>query len=551
MKAAMTATRRGAAVELATVVAAAALAASAMTFPFVAEMAHVGRVDNSDGQFSIWNVAWVARALAINPLHVFDANIFFPHRGTLAYSESNLGAGLLAMPAYWLTRNPYLAHNVVVVLTFVLSFCGTYYLVRHLTGDRRAAAVSAICFAFCPYTFARTSHIQLMMTAVLPFGMLAFHRLVDRPGVWRAIALLGGTMAAGAMCCGYYGVFITLMVGLATVMVATLRELWRSARYWTAIAIAACAAGLFVAPAFAPYFALERATGFGRWLQEAVRYSANWPSYLASGNLGHTWMLPQIGHFNDVLFPGSSSRHSDWPAWSIGLQRGGRFRETTILYGTMGGVALWASFGPQAGLYRVLYAAIPLFAWLHAPARFGVVVAFALSVLAGVAIAHLLERTSRVGLAAAVLAIAAVAELAFPLRFRQVPQIAPAYQVLRGLSPAPVIEFPYFWRRDDLHGHAIYMLNSTTHWMPLINGYSDYFPPDFRDSVATLKDFPSAEAFKILQSSRPRYAVFHMMVFGEQDRHDTATRLAAFSQYLRPLYVDGDTDLYEIVDFPR
>ena len=59
--------------------------------------------------------------------------------------------------------------------------------------------------------------------------------------------------------------------------------------------------------------------------------------------------------------------------------------------------------------------------------------------------------------------------------------------------------------------HAVYMLNSTAHWMPLINGYSDYFPPDFRESVETLKGFPSAESFKILQSSRPRYAVFHMM----------------------------------------
>ena len=27
--------------------------------------------------------------------------------------------------------------------------------------------------------------------------------------------------------------------------------------------------------------------------------------------------------------------------------------------------------------------------------------------------------------------------------------------------------------------HAIYMLNSTAHWMPLVNGYSDYIPPDF------------------------------------------------------------------------
>src|ERR1700674_1107617 len=139
----------------------------------------VARIDNGDGQFSIWNVAWVARTLVVDPLHVFDANIFYPHRGTLAYSESNLGAGVLAVPVYWATRNPYAAHNFVFLLAFVLSATGMYFLVRRLTGTRSAAAVSAICFAFCPYVFAHTSHIQLEMDAGLPFVMLAFHRLAD------------------------------------------------------------------------------------------------------------------------------------------------------------------------------------------------------------------------------------------------------------------------------------------------------------------------------------------------------------------------------------
>lgn len=533
---------------LAVALTAAALTA-ALTFPFVVQMAHVGRVDNSDGQFSIWNVAWVARALVVDPRHVFDANIFYPHRWTLAYSESNLGAGVLAVPAYWLTRNPYLAHNFVFVLTFILSACGMYYLVRRLTADRRAALVSAICFAFCPYTFARTSHIQLMMTAGLPFSMLAFHRLVDRPRFGRATAL-GGTMAAAAVGCGYYGVFVTLMISLSVLVVAATRTQWTSRRYWGSIGIAALAAVAFIAPVFGPYFMLGRATGFARPLEEAVRYSANWPAYLASATFGHAWMLPYVGRFSEVLFPGIVATTFGVAGIVIGARRGGRLREAAILYGTLGALALWASFGPAAGLYRLLYFAIPLFGWLHAPARFGVVVVFALSVLSGVAISHLLDRTARATALAAVLAVLAATELAFPLRFRQVPEISPVYHMLQGLSPAPVIEFPFWWRREELHGHARYMLNSTTHWMPLINGYSDYLPPDFRESVNVLRTFPSAEGFKILETTRPKYAVFHMTLLGDRGREHTAERVRAFSQYLRPLYVDGTTDLYEIVGFP-
>ena len=128
------------------------------------------RSENSDGQFSIWNVAWVARTLIADPGNLFNANIFYPHQQTLAFSENNLAAGVLAVPIYWATSNPYLTLNVVFLATMVFSFAGAYYLVRHLTGDRRAAVVSGICFAFCPYIFARTSHIQLLMTGGLPFA---------------------------------------------------------------------------------------------------------------------------------------------------------------------------------------------------------------------------------------------------------------------------------------------------------------------------------------------------------------------------------------------
>ena len=220
--------------ELALVFLAGAVLSAALTYPTAFELGRVGRVDKGDGQLSIWNVAWVARTLAVDPLHVFDANIFYPHRGTLAYSENNLGAGALAVPVYWATRNPYAAHNFVMLLAFVLSAAGMYYLVRYLTHDRRAAAVSAIGFAFCPYVFAHTAHIQLLMTAGLPFTLLAFHRLADRPNAGRGAAL-GGAMAAQAICCGYYGVFVALMVGFAILVVAASRRLWSSRSFWTAI----------------------------------------------------------------------------------------------------------------------------------------------------------------------------------------------------------------------------------------------------------------------------------------------------------------------------
>src|SRR4051812_15160042 len=141
-----------------------------MTWPMVPEIGRLGRIDNNDGQLSIWNVAWVARTLVVDPLHVFDANIFYPHAHTLAYSENNLGAGMLAVPAYWATRNAFTAHNSAVLFGFVLAFVGMFYLVNWVVCDPGAAMVSATAFAFTPFLFAHSAHVQLLMTAGLPFS---------------------------------------------------------------------------------------------------------------------------------------------------------------------------------------------------------------------------------------------------------------------------------------------------------------------------------------------------------------------------------------------
>jgi hypothetical protein len=522
--------------------------ACVMTYPLIAKLGSVGRVDSDDGRLSIWNVAWVARTLIVDPVHLFDANIFYPNRWTLAYSESNIGAGLLAVPAYWLSgRNPYAAHNFVVLLAFSLSATGMYFLVRHLTNDRRAAAVSAILFAFCPHVFAHTAHIQLLMTAGLPFSLLAFHRLVERPTAGRGAAL-GAVMAAQAISCGYYGVFLILIVGFAALVVAVSRHWWRHP-YWKALAVGAAVALAIVTPLFLPYLRLQQETGFARGLEDAERYSADWRAYFASSSYAQAWMLPYLGHWNEVLFPGFVATTLGMTgAWLAGAKRK---IELLTIYGGLAVLACWTSFGPQAGLYRVLYYALPVFRWLRAPSRFGLLVVFGLAVLAGIGLSVMLPKNRKGTVTGAAIAVAAAGTLALTFPMTEAPALPPVYRVLQILPRGPLIEMPFFYPEVGLFRHTIYMLNSTSHWMPLVNGYSDYIPADFRQNVMTLAPFPSRDAFKILEPLGVRYAIFHWYSYNQQNRHDVTVRLKEFENYLRPLYEDEETRLYEIVGFPH
>jgi hypothetical protein len=550
-------------VQLSIVCAAALVVTLLMTWPLVTGLGRLGRTQNSgDARYSVWNIAWVADALTHDPGGLFDANIFYPHRRTLAYSEANITAGVLAIPVWLATRNPFSAYNVVVLFTFWSSIVVTWMLARHLTGDAGAAAVAALLFAFCPYVIAHSAHIQLLMVAGLPLCALSMHRLVDAPSVKRGLEL-AGALALQALSCAYYGVFAGLIVGYATLFYAWSRRLWKSPAYWTAIAIAAAGSIVIVVPFFLPYQEIQQETGFARSLDDARIWSAYLRSYLASGSHAHAWMLPIIKDWNHaVLFPGFLAialgafgvvvmLRAAAPAAVDGR---GSDRETAWLYGSLAVLAFWASFGPRAGLYTVFYTAIPVFSLLRAPERMGVVVMLSLAIFSAFAIRELGRRFPQRRTAIATLACAgALLELNnLPFDWRP-DSIPPVYKVLAQMPRGPLAEFPFYDRRIDFHVHTRYMLNSTVHWQPLVNGYSDFIPADFRTLATTLATFPSRESFDALRDRRVRYLAIHRgrEGYGREVGPQIERALHPYLENLRLLADDGEIVIYEVVSWPK
>ncbi len=523
-----------------------------MTWPLTPRMGTAGRLDTDDGRFSVWNVAWVARTLVVDPAGLYNANIFYPRRGTLAYSEANVVAGVLAIPAYWASGgNPYLAHNSVLFFAFALAVFGTWALVRHLTGSSTAGLVSGLSFAFCPFVFSHIPHIQLMMTAGLPLSLLAMHRFVDRQSPGR-VAGLGVSVGLLALACGYYGIFAALLLVPGIVFYGIHAGSWRRWQYWASAAAAGLLSIAIVAPFFLPYLEMQQASGFARTVGETRQWSAHLSSWVASAAWAHRWLVPYLPPWGEVMYPGSVAIvFGVAGAIVLGRTAGTRRSPHLWFYGAVVVFMTWASFGPDAGLYRVLHQAVPLFAWLRAPSRFGLLVVLALAVLAGFAVARLLSRVRRPIVVGAVLVILTAGDLFVgPLFMVDATPVAPAYESLRRRPVAPVAEFPFFYLRMDLPRHAYYMLNSTYHWRPLVNGYSDFIPPEFRDMVIPVSSFPNPESFNILKQYRVRYVIFHLNLYSRAARGELEKRLDTYLEYLRPLRKEDPAWLYEIVAWP-
>jgi len=517
-----------------------------LTAPLSLNPAGLARLDG-DGQFSIWNVAWVAHSLTTDPMNVWNANIFYPSRMTLAYSEANLLAGLLASPVYALSRSPVLALNLVLIASFVLSAVAMFALVTYLTGDRRAGAVSGVAFGFCPFVFAHLSHIQLLMTAGLPFSLLCFHRLSDAPSPRRGIAL-GLALAAQTYACAYYGIFAVLLVGLSTLLIAALRREMNQRAYWTAILVAAIVSAGTVAPIAMVYARFSSETGFARPLDQARLYSANAGSYLASAAYAHAWLLALAGKWREVLFPGLVATILGVVGSAEAFLRPRR-SPVAVLYVTTGVIALWVSFGPDAGLYRLLNDTVPGFTFLRAPVRFGLIVQLALSVLAGLAVADILRRRTRPDIWLTLILAIAVVESVKPLKFSPVPPVDPVYRTLAKLPEGGVIELPLYSRRFAFL-RTKYMLASTAHWKPLVGGYSDYMPGRAIDLESVLGGFPTRDSLDQLAHDGVRYAVIHPADYSSTEQEKLGMRLLEFKTEIRPLDRSPDSALYEVMTTP-
>jgi hypothetical protein len=193
-----------------------------------------------------------------------------------------------------------------------------------------------------------------------------------------------------------------------------------------------------------------------------------------------------------------------------------------------------------------------VFSLLRAPARFGLAVTLALSVFAAAAVAMLVRRVpdGRRWLVAGAIAVFAVAELSTTIPYLPARDVPRAYKVLASAEPGPVAEFPFYHRPEDRFRQTLYMLGSTAHWLPLVNGYSDFIPEDFIAGAPLLEGFPNPEGFRWLKERQTRYVVFHLGLYDGESRERLLASIDEYSAYLQPRYTYDTVQLYEIVAWP-
>ena len=134
-------------------------------------------------------MAWVAHQIVRDPVHLFEANIFYPERHTLAFSEHLFVQSMMGAPVAWAGGQPVLVYNLVLIAGFALTGWTTAMVIQRWTGSWLAGVLSGSLMAFNAMTLTRLSHIQILHLEFFPLALLAFDRLLAVPRAKHALQL--------------------------------------------------------------------------------------------------------------------------------------------------------------------------------------------------------------------------------------------------------------------------------------------------------------------------------------------------------------------------
>ncbi len=533
----------------------------------------VARAVRQDVWLNVWALAWTSEHLLTAPAALFDANIFFPHANTLAYTDHFIGEALIAAPAYWITGSPILAYNLAWFAALVLTGWGGYLWVRCLIGDEPAGEAAAlVAGAVCllvPGKRTALSHLQVISLQGVTLALFATHLLLQKAGWRRALALTAAAVYA-ALCSWYTAAYTALLlplVGLAGVFGVGPHPQQRRVLALGAAALLLVAVIMY--PVAVPYRAVQQEMAFERPMDELVATSLTPLDFVSSWSWLHGGWLPE-GSGAGGYFPGLLAALLA----ALGVRDGWRRRDRwPLLYaGGAAGFALLA-LGPRLAItegftlplpYELLYRWVPGFGALRNPYRAAFFASVLLAVPVGYGARWVIEkgrarllyrqrwraRPQLGGMVSATWAMAvllAAAHLleAWPGPQEIVPLPAPpsdAYEWVAEQSPgAAALVWPLPRPFDDNARYQLWTLGS---WTPLVNGHSGLYPADFVALYRAGAEFPEPRFLEFLKERFPvRYVVAH---YGLAAQGDATRAAAADNSELEEVFSRGDDVVYRL-----
>jgi hypothetical protein len=484
--------------------------------------------DNGDAMWQLSVQRWNLAAFRAGHLP-WDPPMFFPTRGTYAYSDPMIPQSLVAAPFRAAGASPALAMNAVLLLSWVAAFVLAWRLLRRIGLAPSMALLGACAWTFSELRVATVSLFQLATAgAFIPLVLDRLLAALDRPTPARGLGL-GAASAVAILAALYYAPLLAVACGVAAVgwFMATRQRPTR--QHVIAGACAALVVGVLVAPLAIRYRAVHERDGLRRAPEAAFSASAADVGAVASRHelLASAPGLRKAANGERALFPGFAVVVAV-PVTAIALARRRARRRPTpeaVAVFAAGAAAYLLAVGTRFSIGGLNVPAplafldeLPVFDALRAPVRFATLGHLALVGGACLLLDRVVVRGR--GLVVAILIGGTLAAAGSWLPVTKVPEArawTTVNQRLRALPDGAVVELPMLHASDGVAGPRIEaprLLLAGIDGHPRVNGYSGYEPPGYGELAAALNTFPAEPAIAALRSLDVRYVVLRTTIVG-------------------------------------
>jgi hypothetical protein len=455
-----------------------------------------------DPLLQAWQVAWGGHALLHQPLHLFDANAFWPERHSLAFSDSLLGYS----PAGILGSGPgaaVLRYNLLYLFAYALAFAAAWFLARELGLGLVGATVAATAFAYAPWRASQAGHLHVLSSGGIPLTVFLLLRGYRKRS---AAYLVAGWAAAAWQVSLGFSLGLQLLYALLIVAPVIAWYEWlrprgvRAALRDRSVAVATAGGGLALAAVSValavPYLQVRDDHPESRRTLATVKAFSPPPlSFLAAAPENVVWgyrtsavrsHLYTRGEFasnaEKTLFPGVAVIVLALAGATAGpfarrLRIG--LLAASVAFGVL---ALGTSLGTLSP-YRLLYEFAPGWDAIRTPGRLATLMTLTLALLAGAGAERLAPRLrSRNALLVALIPLVVLFEGWAPPVVPHVPGAPAGF----ASAPAPVLHLP-----SNRFVDARYMLWSTDGFPPIANGWSGFDPTLLTRIRAVTSGFPA------------------------------------------------------------
>lgn len=433
-----------------------ALAALIASYPSVLQgRSALAVADLTDPLQHLWTMRWYRDCLLEGRSPFLAPVLQAPVGSPLGLYSPLLLQSILYLVLSGMGAGDVLAYNLILLIQAVFTGFATFLLAWHLLRRRVPSALAGLLAMLSgPMVFAAQSGgTELLSLGGFPLFLLGWMRLVERPSAPRLLAANGAFLLL-ALGSPYYAFMSAFPAALFVVVEAT-QGGWRGVPAWLrprwGWLLGFSAIVVLSLPLAAPtqLWAAWQGVPMGRSRAHFEQFRAIPWGYVIPPPANRLTALVVPPFWST---PGVVERESIYLGavtlglLGLGAARRVRFRHSGFLWACLGMLVV-LSMGPHAtiGSTRVplpgswLWDHLPGFRTMRVPARFGFLGAICAAVLAGGAMAALLDRARsrprRLALAAGLplLALADLSSVPFPSR--ALPDLPPAYARLADRAP--------------------------------------------------------------------------------------------------------------------